>query len=273
MEPTLIPILILLGLGIAFLATIGGLGGGVFLVPFLDIVLVFDIIDAREVSFFMILFNSGIGVYSFLKQKRIHVKLGLIGAACTISGTLIFKTFFSGLSSNSVRLIFGWFLSILSIYFIVQLIAYYKNNKNKENPSDSGIGIIPDLKLKETIGKAIPIFLLSGFISALTGTGGGTINVPAMNVLLGFPIHFATSTSTFIILFTSGFNVILGIFQGKIELYLTIGVFIVLGGIIGAKLGAKVSSKFQKHVLKGIFGGILLYVGINLILKAAGLWS
>ncbi|MHA1730106.1 MAG: sulfite exporter TauE/SafE family protein [Promethearchaeota archaeon] len=261
-------LLIILGIIIGCIATIGGFGGGVFFVPFLYLIMSIPMTEAREVSFFVILVNSAIASVFYIKQGRINIKFGLIAAGCTMVGSWTFKIFFSWLEDETVRLIFGWFLAIMSVYFIIQFVIFIQKRRkqqDKVNGSKNEIGEMPELKSTSQLLKTIPIFLLSGFISALTGTGGGSINVPAINLLLDFPIHFATATSTFIIFFTSAFNVIYGIIQGKIELYLTIGIFVAIGGILGSRLGAQFSEKIPKHVLKGIFGAILLYVGLNMI--------
>ena len=45
--------------------------------------------------------------------------------------------------------------------------------------------------------------LLIGLFSSVAGIGGGVIHVPVMTSLLGFPVHIATATSQFVLIFTS----------------------------------------------------------------------
>ena len=67
-----------------------------------------------------------------------------------------------------------------------------ESNKNYE---DSEIEINKQ-NFTSHLKKGIPFFIISGFTAHLLGIGGGVINTPACHLILGFPIHISTATST-----------------------------------------------------------------------------
>ena len=82
-----------------------------------------------------------------------------------------------------------------------------------------------------------------GFLSSFLGIGGGIIHVPLLVQALGFPVHIATATSHFVLVFMSGAGTITHLLQGSYRvghglrrtLALSVGV------MVGAQLGARLS--------------------------------
>jgi uncharacterized membrane protein YfcA len=121
---------------------------------------------------------------------------------------------------------------------------------------------LKDHEYKENLKKSIPLFMLAGFLAHLIGIGGGMVMTPALNIVLGYPIHYSTGLSTSVVFFTALFNTIVKVFTGKINFLF--GLILAIGSVIGAYLGAKASSKMPKVTLQYFVAIILMLLAISM---------
>lgn len=113
--------------------------------------------------------------------------------------------------------------------------------------------------------KLIAIGLVTGFINGIFGSGGGMIIVPALVFLMDVEEHKAHATAISIILPLSIISTILYLREDIVQLNIVLD--IALGGIIGSFIGAKFLKKIPSHLLRKIFGGIIIFTAIRMILK------
>jgi len=113
--------------------------------------------------------------------------------------------------------------------------------------------------------KLIAIGLVTGFINGIFGSGGGMIIVPALTFLMGVDEHKSHATAISIILPLSVISTILYLKEDIIQF--NIAMYIALGGIIGSFIGAKFLNKIPANILRKIFGGIIIFTAIRMILK------
>ncbi|MBU5438214.1 sulfite exporter TauE/SafE family protein [Tissierella sp. MSJ-40] len=113
--------------------------------------------------------------------------------------------------------------------------------------------------------KLLSIGLVTGLVNGLFGSGGGTIVVPALVFLLGIDDHKAHATAISIILPLSIISTIIYLSNSFIPL--NIGLKVVIGGVIGSFIGAKVLNKIPIHILRKIFGSVIIYTAIRMIMK------
>ena len=107
------------------------------------------------------------------------------------------------------------------------------------------------------------IGLLSGFITGLFATGGGTILVPTFVYILGMNEKEARATSICCVLPATIVSFIIYAKDRNINLKLSI--FCAVGGIIGAFIGSKLLNKLSDKALKICFTVFLIYVSIRFI--------
>ncbi len=108
---------------------------------------------------------------------------------------------------------------------------------------------------------AILLTFLIGMASGLFGIGGGSMIVPAMIILFGFPPHVAVATSMFMVFLSSIINSASHIYLGHIPRAYTIPV--IPGAYIGAKIGAALNKKINSTTLVLLLRIILLLLGIR----------
>jgi uncharacterized membrane protein YfcA len=107
--------------------------------------------------------------------------------------------------------------------------------------------------------------LLVGFASGLFGIGGGSLFVPIMVLLFGFPPHLAAATSMFVILLSSILGSGVHAFVGDVNLWLVLA--LVPGAWFGGKLGANIASRMTGKALLWVLRVTLMLLGADLIIE------
>jgi len=112
--------------------------------------------------------------------------------------------------------------------------------------------------------KFILIGLVTGLANGLFGSGGGTIAVPAMVLLLKKDEHIANATAIAVILPLTVVSAILYISNSFIDWGLTVKV--IMGGVVGGYIGAKLLAKCPSHILRKIFALFMMAAAIRMIM-------
>ncbi|HLV52478.1 MAG TPA: sulfite exporter TauE/SafE family protein [Cryomorphaceae bacterium] len=110
----------------------------------------------------------------------------------------------------------------------------------------------------------IAIGLLAGLLSGFIGVGGGIIIVPALVYLLGLSQHGAQGTSLVLMLPPIGILAAYNYYRAG-EVDIPYAIVIGLAFIVGGYFGSKISLKLSPHVVKFVFGLLMLYVSIRMI--------
>ncbi len=110
--------------------------------------------------------------------------------------------------------------------------------------------------------------LVMGFLSGLLGIGGGTVMVPALYYIFHLTMKQAIGTSLFVILFASlsGFIAHRREKQVNLKLGLTLGI----AGMAGAVVGGFSTTFISDFWLKALFGVLLLFCAIQMLVKRGG---
>ncbi|MHA1726667.1 MAG: sulfite exporter TauE/SafE family protein [Promethearchaeota archaeon] len=260
----LIIILFFFGILSGFLASLTGTSGGTINVPILTVFFNIAIQEAIDTSVLIILITSSVALIIFLKQKRCNLKVALIFSAFSILGSFISSLIFSfyPLESAILKIIFSTLLIIIAINLILR-DSFHRSQENQleENSFQSQEANT----LKKDLKRGLPFFILSGFVANLLGIGGGVVNTPVLNLIVGYPIHFSTATSTSIVFFTALFNTIIKMLFGQINYIL--GLILSLGGIIGSIAGAHVSNRISKRKLQVFVMIFLIFLAILMLFK------
>jgi uncharacterized protein len=122
-----------------------------------------------------------------------------------------------------------------------------------------------------TIAILVLIGLAAGVLSGFVGVGGGIVIVPALIYFLGLTQHQAQGTSLMLMLPPIGVLAVYNYYQsGQLDKQLILyAIVIALTFIIGGYLGSKLSLKLSPLLVKFVFGIILLYVSIKMIISGS----
>ena len=118
-----------------------------------------------------------------------------------------------------------------------------------------------------TIFLVLALGVVAGIMVGLLGIGGGIVLVPAMVHVLHMDQHLAQGTSLFILLPPIGLGALRQYWRaGNVDL--RAGIQCAVGMILGAYLGSRIAVPMSTQMLKGFFGGFLMFSAVLLWFRA-----
>ena len=238
-----------------FLASLLGVGGGIFMVPLLMLAgYVPTIQQAAGTSIAGVLFTSISSTIAYALRRAINFRIGLILMPTTILGAWCGARLTEVISAHWLSIGFG----VLLLYPVAMMIQ----GKQPKEIKLSLRGEVRGIKLY-TAGAIIG--LIAGTAAGMFGIGGGTVMVPSLAVFLGLDIITAAATSLFVMVPSA----MMGSYQHWVQgnLHPELALPLILGLIIGAQIGPRIGSHIPKRRLRQLFGVVLLYAAINMIMK------
>ena len=118
----------------------------------------------------------------------------------------------------------------------------------------------------QTIVILVLIGLFAGILSGFVGVGGGIIIVPALVFFLGLTQHQAQGTSLFVLSMPVVLFAVINYWKTD-NVNWKFGLIVASTFVIGAFLGSKLSLKLSPGMVKLVFGVLLAYVSIRLIMS------
>jgi hypothetical protein len=249
----------LLGFLIGTVASMVGVGGGVFIVPLLTLLYDFSPAQAAGTSLTTIIFTSLASTANYARQKRIYYKTGLILATATVPGAFLGAYLTSIIEARLLSLIFGVFLFFIALRMTLKL----NFSRTKQSALVDSKSSLFESRNKILLGVVLSFF--GGISSGLLGIGGGSVMVPIMVLAMNIPMHITAATSMFTMIFTSTSGVIKHFSLDNIDFKFAL--LLVLGTIFGAQLGAYASKRISSVNLRRVFGVVLILVSIRMIIK------
>jgi uncharacterized protein len=264
---------LVIGLVVGALGTLIGVGGGFVLVP-----LLFFLHPEMEpeqvtaISLFCVTLNALSGSVQFLIKRQIHLKAGLLFAACSIPGALAGVMATQHVARGQFENVYAVFICVMASYLLWRSFVLGKKGRAAEGNS------LPEVSARGyVLGAATSSWV--GFIAGFFGVGGGIIHVPFLNRVLRFPVRYATATSQFILALTTGAAVIKHYYANSFR-YITEqlssdvthpftgGSFVIMlavGMVGGAQIGAWASRRMNPAVVIRILAIVLIGVAARIL--------
>ena len=241
-----------------------GLGGGVFIVPFLVTALDLPFPFARGISLMTVVAtSSGLAAMRSdrgLVNHRLAILLQIATSAGGLTGSLTSRVV-------SAQTLTALFASVMALIAIVMLSRLNKRNLIVEDgipPGPFG-GEIEDPELGRKVvyhvrrmPVALAVSFLGGNVSSLLGIGGGVLMVPALNSWCGIPLRVAAATSSVMIGVTAIAALPLYWVHGEVTPHIAAGA--VLGVLVGSRIGALLVTRLRIRWLKVLMIVVLLCV-------------
>jgi len=268
-------VLIIFGAG-AVAGSLGallGVGGGVFLVPVLNLALNFPITAAAAISLTTVIATSSSVSARRAGQQLINLRLGMVLEVATAAGSLLGGVTAQVLAPATVQKMFGVVSAIVAILMIGRL-----DRRNVIRDPSADLGLLSGRYYEDESGgtvtyhvKRLPVALVASFVagnvSSLLGIGGGVIKVPVLNAWCGVPLRAAAATSAFMIGVTATAGAV--IYYGHGQLVPALAAAAVIGVQLGTwggiRLGARASARWLKLLM-----AIVLFVAAALMFVRAG---
>lgn len=266
--------IILLGaLGAGFLGALTGLGGGIIIIPLLNLGLGYDIKYAIGAGLVSVIATSTGASASYAKEGISNIKIGLFLVVASTIGAVGGALIGQHIPTSWLSVIFGAIL-IFTAYMQFrkktdnflpareQGLAYKLQLQGYYNDKEAGA-----IKHYEA-GNPVSGFLfmvLAGVLSGLLGIGSGVLKVLAMDNRMKLPFKVSTTTSVFMIGMTAVASAVLYLQKGYIVA--SIAAPVLIGVLLGANLGSKVLSRINTKLLKQVFVIVVVIIAIQMIYK------
>ncbi len=304
----MIVVLVLLAGGIAAGAfgSLLGLGGGVLIVPILNLGFGLPLREAVAVSLVSVIVTSSASAGVYLQRHVANLRLGMTLELFSAMGALV-----GGLIAFLIneRLLAGLFAALLAWVAIsmarrndrprtqapaepvpvgsadpeapgpVALEAAASETAFGTAPHAAPVAAVPYTSFTATLaGPGYTVHRLragmlgsvfAGLNSALLGVGGGIIKVPVMHIWMGVPLRVSTATSNMMMGITATASAVIYLLRDEIDPF--IAGPIALGVFVGASFGSRLAHRVNLRVLRALFVVVLVYTSIQMAIKALGL--
>lgn len=247
--------LALFAVGIGFVASMIGVGGGIFMVPLLALFYVPTTQIAVGTSLAAIVFNSLSSTIGYGRQGAVDFRLGGLLIPTALAGAWLGAYLTEYISSEGLAIAFG----LLLVYVAVLMLW-------GRSPKELAAKFQTQTSDGRNVYRPLPVMVVgfvAGLASGFFGIGGGIVMVPAITLLLGAEVLTAVATS----LFVMGPSALVGSAQHLLQenLQWELALPLAVGIVAGAGLGSHVATRVPQLLLRRLFGLVLLYAAANMI--------
>ncbi len=247
-----------------------GIGGGVFLVPFLILVVGLPFHQAAAVSLAAVIASSTAVSAATAGRQLINLRLGMVLEVATAAGGVAGGLTAQMLSPKVLQVGFA----VVAV-FVAMAVVNSREAPPLPPEADTGRlgGRFTDHHTGETVNYAVQRLhvsliasFLAGNLSTLLGIGGGVVKVPVLVTWSGIPMRVAAATSAFMIGVTATSGAV--IYYGHGEMIPGLAAAAVLGTLIGSGFGLRGAARARARGLRRLLAGVLLVVACLMVIRA-----
>ena len=265
-------------LGVVALGAVGGLlgallglGGGVFLVPFLSLIVGLPFRQAAAIGLMTVIATSSVVSAQRAGHGVINVRLGIVLEIATTLGGLAGGLTALTLSQRTLSMMFG----VVALAIAAAMFRQMDTSTSLSEPTPvtgwlGGQYYSPDhggtvsYQVKR-LPVALGMSFVAGNVSGLLGIGGGILKVPTLNVWCGVPLRVAAATSSLMLGVTAVASV--PIYYAAGEVIPELAAAAVVGVMIGSRGGFWVGDRVHARWLKLLLVLVLLSVAILMLVR------
>lgn len=254
-----------------FLGALTGLGGGVVLVPLLTIFFHVDLRYAIGASLVSVIATSSGAAAAYVKEGFSNIRIGMFLEIATTLGALLGAYLTAKVPGNTIAIIFG--IVLLYSAFVSRRARQRTAVEEPPDPVATRLklnGSFPDTSGTRNynvyrVPAGFSLMSLAGMLSGLLGIGSGALKVVAMDQAMKIPFKVSTTTSNFMIGVTAAASAGIYLSRGYIDPSLAMPVMI--GVLIGSLLGTRVLVRTRTMLLRQVFSGVIVLLGLEMMVK------
>ena len=248
-----------------------GLGGGVFLVPFLNAGLGFEFKVAAAVSLMTVIATSSAVSAGTAGRQLINLRLGMLLEIASTIGGLTLGVLVGHMSEGLLNRMFAIVTGAIAVLVLSRL------ERRNVLPADADPGSLggrfydteSDREVVYRVRRlpvALFASLVAGGISGALGIGGGILKVPILNAWCGVPMRAAAATSALMIGVTAVSSVPIQYARGYV--IPPVAAAAVIGVLLGSRAGFWFSGRARAKWLKLLMAAVLGSVAILYFVKS-----
>src|SRR5213083_3313623 len=266
----------------AFLAGLAGsylgIGGGVFLIPFMTLALSIDIKVAIATSLIGVIATSSGAASVYVRDHLTNLRLAMFLEVGTTLGAIAGAVVGILVPNVYLFLTFG----VVVLYAAASMVRVAETAKDRAyRGGEEERPLVKRLSLNSVYfdqedqavyryrvdrpGAGFGVSAAAGLFSGLLGVGGGFIKVPAMNILMRVPMKAAVATSNFMIGVTAAASAFIYYSRGLVDPQLA--AMVIIGVFSGTYLGARLLEHAKSANVRFAFALFLVILGTAMLAR------
>lgn len=264
--PAMVGIVMACGVVAGALGALLGLGGGVFLVPFLNAWFGIDFKTAAAVSLVTVIATSSAVSAGSTGRQLINLRLGMLLEVASAAGGVAAGVTIAHLSDITLERGFAVVTALIAVLMLTKLEQRNVILDPTADPGplggrfhdeENGGEVVYQVK---RLPAALGVSFIAGNVSAAFGIGGGILKVPVLNAWCGVPMRAAAATSSLMIGVTAVASVPIQYAHGYVKPPLAAAA--VLGVLVGSRGGLWFGGRARAKWLKLLMAVVLMLVSL-----------
>jgi uncharacterized protein len=255
------------------LGSLLGIGGGVFLVPFLNAGLGIDFKVAAATGLMTVIATSSVVSAGRAGHGLINLRLGMLLEIATTIGGLLAAYTVAYLSNHTLDVIFAVVTAAITALMLTRLERRNVLDAGVDpgalggrfHDTDSGREVVYQIT---RLPLGMTASFVAGYVSGTLGIGGGILKVPVLNAWCGVPMRAAAATSALMIGVTAAASAPQYFARGQVNPPLAAAA--VIGVLVGSQAGFAFGGRARVKWLKMLMALVLAAVSILYFRKALG---
>lgn len=248
-----------------------GIGGGVFLVPFLNLGVGLPFPSAAGISLMTVIATSSAVSARAAARHLINLRLGMVLEVATVAGAFTGGLSVGLVSDRTLQRLFAIATAAIAGLMLTRLDRRNVMLDPESDPgafggrfyeSESGAEVTYRVR---RLPLALSVSFVAGTLSSLLGIGGGILKVPALNAWCGVPMRAAAATSAFLIGVTAAASA--PIYYARGDIVPELAAAAVLGVLAGSRAGFWMSDRARARMLKLLMALVLVGVSLTYLLR------
>ncbi len=258
------------------LGALGGVGGGLIIVPVLTLAYGVDVRVAAGASIVAVIATSSGAAAAYVRDGLANLRIGMFLELATTTGAVV-GALAAGLLAQSTLLII---LGLVLLGSVAAQLRRLDEAPGAPTPAAPGrlrlTGTFRSVRLQRDVRygtRRVPFgFLLmwvAGVMSGLLGIGSGALKVVAMDGVMGMPMKVSSATSNFMIGVTAAASA--GIYLSRGDIDARLAAPVALGVLVGAVIAARAMGRLSNRAVRLVFLPVLVVIALESILRGLGI--
>lgn len=241
---------VLFGLAIGLSLSLIGGGGSILTVPILVYVIGLSAHEATTTSLIIVGATALAGAAGHLRAGRVEMPTALLFGAAGVGGAFVGAWLNHLVPGTIIVLLFGGLMLLVAARML-------------RSPEPAAGDVRPSLssRLVPALAAGLGVGVMTGFF----GVGGGFLIVPALALVLRFPMRIAVGTSLVIIAINSAAGLLAHLRFAQPDL--GVAALFIAGGFIGSYLGSRGAGRFADAQISRAFAAFVAVIGVWLLVR------
>ncbi|HLR13096.1 MAG TPA: sulfite exporter TauE/SafE family protein [Burkholderiaceae bacterium] len=247
---------LLAGGTIGFTAGVLGIGGGLFAIPLLGLLLGMDQQMAQGTALIMVFPAVVVTLRNYNRHHRIDWRAAAVGGGVSMVFTWLGARLALDMDSSLLRQIYALFVLLIAIFYFYQT--------RKRSTATTATRSWPARPL-QSLWWFVPVGMIGGLTGGVFGVGGSVVVVPLFTTLFGHRQIVAQGLGLSMVLPGNLIAITTYAWHGQVDW--VAGVPLAIGGMMLVPYGVRLAVSLPERRLKRLFAFMLLVIMVLLLVS------